>query len=129
MHRYPGLGLPLRYNGSDDASFYPIGAHEACKGAKSDLLPVREVAMMNIMEKLTDKHNWDKKVFNDLIVSKWREEALEIPDGDLWDLATSGKYQHYNEDGSVTLRVHYSMQGVLPLRGILTERTFDHVCT
>jgi hypothetical protein len=56
--------------------------------------------MMNIMEKLTDKHSWHIKVFDDLIVSKWREEALEIPDEDLWDLATSGKQQLYNDDGS-----------------------------
>src|SRR5437773_1016839 len=127
MHRYPGLGLPLRYNGSPVTDFYPIGAHRDCEGATSDLLPVREVAMMNIMEKLTDKHSWHEKVFDDLIVSKWREEALEIPDGDLWDLATSGKQQLYNDDGSVTVRAHYSMQSVVPLKGILTEKVFDHV--
>jgi hypothetical protein len=127
MHEYPGLGLPLRYTGTQNDDFYPIGAHEACEGATSDLLPVREVAMMNIMEQLTDKHNWHEKVFDYSIVSKWREEALKIPDEELWDLATRGKQQVYNDDGSVTVQTQYSMQGVVPLTGILTETVFDRV--
>lgn len=127
MQRYPGLGLPLRYDGSLVTDFYPIGAHMNCEGATSDPLPVREVAMMDIMEKLTDKHNWHEKVFNDSVISRWRKEALEIPDTDLWDLATRGKLQFYNNDGSVTVQAHYGMLSVVPLKGIVTEEVFDDV--
>ena len=31
---------------------------------------------MAIMDKITDKPDWDKKVFDDTIVQKWRQEAL-----------------------------------------------------
>ena len=32
--------------------------------------------MMAIMDKITDKSEWDKKVFDDTIMQKWRQEAL-----------------------------------------------------
>ena len=32
--------------------------------------------MMAIMDKITDKPDWDRKVFDDTIVHKWRQEAL-----------------------------------------------------
>jgi hypothetical protein len=47
--------------------------------------------MMNVMDKITDKPDWHKKAFDDNIVSKWRKEALAIPDEELFKLATSGK--------------------------------------
>jgi hypothetical protein len=81
--------------------------------------------MMHIMEKVTDKPRWHEKVFEDSIVSKWREEALRIPDEDLWALATSGKQQLYKEGGSVTVQALHSIQGVVPLKGILTANVFD----
>jgi hypothetical protein len=36
--------------------------------------------MMELMNRLTDKPDWDKKVFDDDIVSKWRQEALTVND-------------------------------------------------
>lgn len=35
--------------------------------------------MLRVMDALTDKPEWDKKVFNDDIVDKWRREALTMP--------------------------------------------------
>jgi hypothetical protein len=32
--------------------------------------------MMRVMNLLTDKPEWDRKVFNDDILTKWRSEAL-----------------------------------------------------
>lgn len=32
--------------------------------------------MMAIMDKITDKSDWDKKIFDENIVQKWRQEAL-----------------------------------------------------
>ncbi|PON27079.1 hypothetical protein TGAM01_v204027 [Trichoderma gamsii] len=93
MTLYPGLGLPLRhypleYDPREDHKFYPLGQHAHCCDSHSALLPVREVAMMNIMEQLTDKENWHNLVFNDEIVNEWRKEALEKPNRVYWKEAT-----------------------------------------
>jgi hypothetical protein len=106
MPKYPGLGLPLRHNKKPATGSYPIGSY----GAESDILPVREVAMMSVMDLLTDKENWHKKVFDEKIVAKWRDEALAIPDLDLWNIATNG-----------------SGDTIEPLKGVITSNTFDCV--
>lgn len=124
MPKYPGLGLPLRHN-DDTPGFYPIGAHSSCRGATSDLLPVRELAMMSIMERLTDKKGWHKKIFDEQTVSRWRKAALSIPDINLWSLATNGKTQLFNDDGTVTMMEHVAMEAVDPLEGIPTNAVFD----
>ena len=87
---YPGLGLPLC--SKRDGYQQP-----------SDTLPVRELAMMHIMDRLTDKKDWNKKVFDEGIVAKWREEAKAIPDIEFWKMSIWDKsnYSPYlsNEEG------------------------------
>ncbi|KAF2106544.1 hypothetical protein BDV96DRAFT_507694 [Lophiotrema nucula] len=122
MPEYPGLGLDLRYNPQRDYGHYPIGAHGSNYGADSAILPVRELAMMSIMDSLTDKEDWQRKVFDDGIVSKWRKEALAIPDEELWKLAISDKRQYWNEEGELSL--HDEQEGCR-LEGIMNETTFD----
>jgi hypothetical protein len=85
MPDYPGLGLPIRKE-DWELSGFPNGA-EYGDATDSDLLYVREVAMMDVMEKLTDKPDWNKKVFDETIITKWGSEALAIPDYDLYLLA------------------------------------------
>ena len=34
--------------------------------------------MMELMNRLTDKPNWDQKIFDETIVAKWKEEALGL---------------------------------------------------
>ena len=67
--KLPGFGLPVNYN-----------PREYFRNAVLDwsgtILTVRELNMMAIMNKITDKLDWDKKVFDDGIVRKWRQEAL-----------------------------------------------------
>ncbi|TVY78455.1 hypothetical protein LSUE1_G006514 [Lachnellula suecica] len=126
MPKYPGLGLPLRHFPQGDYGTYPLGIHGNCYGGDSDLLPVREVAMMAIMAKLTDKPDWHKKVFDDGILAKWRKEALEYPDEALWKLATGGKVnnrwsQDQNEDQN-----DWTSNHVKPLQGIVSNQTFDY---
>ncbi|KAH3913763.1 hypothetical protein HBI56_079360 [Parastagonospora nodorum] len=88
---YPGLGLDIRYGPWTGEGYgYPHGAINDGNGTESELLYVRELAMMNIMDKLTDKPDWHKKVFDEEIVAKWRKEALAIPDEELYKLAHSG---------------------------------------
>jgi hypothetical protein len=88
-YQYPGLGLPLRYSPQHDYGYYPNSASR--HGSESELIFVRELAMMDVMDKLTDKPDWHKKVFDDAIVEKWEKEALAIPDDLLYLLATTGK--------------------------------------
>jgi hypothetical protein len=97
--QYPGVNLPL--NTSDRFLFdklppvYAIGMPQA-RGATSMILPIREVAMMLIMEKLTDKPNWHEKVFDEAIVQKWRDEAKTQSENGLYSRIMEGK-THWNE--------------------------------
>jgi hypothetical protein len=124
MPVYPGLGLSLwrpfqiGIDRTSDHYFYPAGhfcptghLNDYC-GSQSDLLLVREVAMMHVMDKLTDKVDWHEKVFDDKIVAKWRVEALAYPDEVLWTLAVTSR------DFNVSS----------PLTGIMSEKAFDYVC-
>ena len=126
--RYPGLGLPLReYSPSaSDFPFFPIGAHGSCRGSRSLPLPVREVAMMSVMESLTDKPDWHIKVNDDSIVSKWRAEALAMPNMHWWQLAcndekrirlTDGKHVKIPED--IMSRNSFDCVSLISLRSIM----------
>nr|CAG8993153.1 Unknown function [Penicillium sclerotiorum] len=42
-----------------------------------DLKVYREILMMRVMNSITDKPDWDQKVFNEEITSKWRKEISE----------------------------------------------------
>ncbi|KAH6854748.1 hypothetical protein B0I37DRAFT_362937 [Chaetomium sp. MPI-CAGE-AT-0009] len=89
MPKYPGWDLDLRWidykNGDSHYDHYPMGIHHNYLGADSELLPVRETAMLLVMDRLTDKPNWHIKIFDDEIAKKWKAEALAWPDEDLWD--------------------------------------------
>lgn len=77
---YPGLGLDIRHYDQDtNGEIYPMGIHSSCIGSESELLLVREVAMMIVMNELTDKPDWHVKVFDETIAEKWIEEALALP--------------------------------------------------
>jgi hypothetical protein len=124
-HDYPGLGLPLRHSDWTEYNYYPIGAHGNIWGSDSDMITVRELAMMDIMEKLTDKKDWHVKVFDENIVEKWRTEALAIPDVHFWNLATAAKWQHWATDDAQP-EMCDDTDGC-ELEGIMDESTFDTV--
>ncbi|KAM0253647.1 hypothetical protein ACHAQJ_007159 [Trichoderma viride] len=113
MTLYPGLGLPLRHYPKDDTTLYPLGLHAHCPDSESAMLPVREVAMMNLMERLTDKEDWQKKIFNEEIVKEWRKEALEHPNKLYWKQATDNKGAD-------------AVGGVRRPPGIMDTATFDY---
>lgn len=80
--------------------------------------------MMSIMDHLTDKEDWHKKVFNEEIVSKWRAEALAIPDEQFWMIAIRDKQQTRNYHGIIHLN-HDRLER--KLENIMTTSTFDCV--
>ena len=67
--KFPGFGLPVNYR---PKKRFP----NAVLDWSGTMLTVRELNMMAIMDKITDKPDWDKKVFDDTVVDKWRQEAL-----------------------------------------------------
>jgi hypothetical protein len=92
-HRYPGIDLPLRYlrqEGKHDVDYYRHGSFEGAD-CESELIQVREVFMMILMDRLTDKPNWHEKVFDEGIVAKWRNEALTQPEDGIYDQIVDGK--------------------------------------
>ena len=92
-YSYPGLGLNLRHHDQErcDAEYYPIGIFE-CSSAESEMLLVREVAMMIVMDRLTEKPDWHVKVFDDAIAEKWIQEGLALPVKPLYDdIVDTGK--------------------------------------
>ncbi len=80
--------------------------------------------MMNIMDRLTDKEHWHKKVFDEEIVSKWRKEALELPDDVLWKQATGDKAPRGWTDQQ---KEEWGQLGIPQLRGIMSTTAFEFV--
>lgn len=56
----------------DDMFYYQQGLDDEWAGER---LTVRELKMLALMDSVTDKPNWDQKVFDEKIVAKWRTEA------------------------------------------------------
>ncbi|KAM0520740.1 hypothetical protein ACHAPE_003138 [Trichoderma viride] len=95
--QYPRVNLPMgpEYVRPDDqVPIYPIGLPDA-RAADSYILPIREVAMMMLMDTLTDKPNWHEKVFDETIVAKWRHEAMTQPQHGLFLRIMEGKWSSY----------------------------------
>jgi len=92
---YPGVTLPLRYWGkghSGQKPYFRTGAHDECYEAMTAPLQMREVAMMLLMDRLTDKPDWHKKIEDPVIVDKWRQEALTQPEDELHDIIILDKH-------------------------------------
>lgn len=82
---YPGIGLSLRRLPYYDEDYH-IGMHQRTS-ARSAPLPVRELTMMGIIDKSTDKEGWHMMVFDDEVVENWRKGVLAMPDDHFRQLA------------------------------------------
>ncbi|MCJ1445848.1 MAG: hypothetical protein MMC23_006353 [Stictis urceolatum] len=51
--------------------------------ASQRLTPLRELKMMQIMNQITDKTDWETKVFDDAVASKWKQEAVDFKGHDV----------------------------------------------
>lgn len=45
----------------------------------NERLTVREIAMLGLMDAITEKPRWQEKIFDETIVEKWRNEATAMP--------------------------------------------------
>ncbi|KAM5356788.1 hypothetical protein ACJ41O_003434 [Fusarium nematophilum] len=112
---YPGINVPLKHgfgrsNWSKSYPNYPIGFPEYSQEGWATILPMRKVAMMILMDNLTDKPNWSEKVFNEDIVLRWRNEAREQPENGLF-----ARVMQEKEHKTIPK----------PISRIISEQTFD----
>ncbi|KAF5314643.1 hypothetical protein D9611_007124 [Ephemerocybe angulata] len=87
VHAVPGLDKPVDYVPTENDPLYagrPLptallqnssNANESFLKVLLPLLTVREILMLQFMEQVTDKPEWQKKVFDETIVEKWRAET------------------------------------------------------
>ncbi|KAF9527148.1 hypothetical protein CPB83DRAFT_816168 [Crepidotus variabilis] len=77
----PGLGFPLDYVPKNlPYDLFPNALNIADMDSKSTrqlALTLREISMLNFMDSITDKADWQTKVNDDQITSKWKTEACE----------------------------------------------------
>lgn len=73
----PGFGLPRSY-GTDEC-FPHVLLDESGRGRLSKGVTLRERRMLDFIGTITDKPDWDHKVFDETIVGKWRQEATDMP--------------------------------------------------
>ncbi|KAI0970801.1 hypothetical protein F4678DRAFT_461931 [Xylaria arbuscula] len=70
----PGFGKPLARLAKNGEYFM----HALLTGRRFNSvgLKVREIRMMEFMNQITDKPEWERKVFDEEIVNAWRKEAM-----------------------------------------------------
>ncbi|KAL8876183.1 MAG: hypothetical protein Q9198_005576, partial [Flavoplaca austrocitrina] len=77
--KLPGYGLPLdarkdlKYSVGKTEKF-PIALID--EGYEAEMMPMRDYVIMELVNLITDKPDWESKVFDDSIVAKWRTEIL-----------------------------------------------------
>ncbi|KAF8885766.1 hypothetical protein BD779DRAFT_1673492 [Infundibulicybe gibba] len=70
----PGCGLPLNHTVE---TLFGNALNPAGRDALLPLITLRERTMLSLMDQLSNKPDWGKKVFDETIASKWKAEALE----------------------------------------------------
>lgn len=70
----PGIGLP---------TITELKRGDRFRHGVADFQPKRlvavEIAMLAVMDSITEKQNWQSKIFEESIVEKWRSEAIAMP--------------------------------------------------
>ncbi|KAF2867072.1 hypothetical protein BDV95DRAFT_610955 [Massariosphaeria phaeospora] len=74
----PGFNAPVDFEYDAYGARRQRFAHGANEWSQDPRLTVRELAMLALMNALTDKPSWHTKVFDADIVAKWRSEALAM---------------------------------------------------
>ncbi|KAG6909616.1 hypothetical protein DXG01_016398 [Tephrocybe rancida] len=90
--RLPGFDLPLNHNEPTKPGNVlfknPLNKNDFGNGMLR-LTTLREFAMLNIMNKVTDKPDWQTKVFDDVIAQKWKDEMQSSPGADVTEAMAS----------------------------------------
>lgn len=83
--------------------------------------------MMGVMDTLTDKEDWHKKVFIEDDIEKWREEAMAIPDEDLMAAAAAPSSDWYRASPVNLDAEDLPGTAVTRVKGIMSSVAFDYV--
>jgi hypothetical protein len=75
--RLPGCGLPFDNLITDIGRGVPVIPHPITNGVESEPITVRELRMLEFINQVTDKPDWERKVFEKPIIEKWKEEAKQ----------------------------------------------------
>ncbi|KAH8797931.1 hypothetical protein F5884DRAFT_814113 [Xylogone sp. PMI_703] len=111
----PGLTLPLNWipewSGDPHVRLFrhALGMDDD-EEAALDLTPLREFTMLRIMDSITDKPNWNEKVFNETISEKWKHEMVHAEDRDVTEAMANWiieelryKAQIFKDTGAVSI--------------------------
>ncbi|KAH8596102.1 hypothetical protein B0O99DRAFT_686151 [Bisporella sp. PMI_857] len=92
----PGLGLPVGHlpKWNRDASKSERFPHAIADFFAGEGVSVREQRMLDFINKISDKPDWERKVFDEEILSRWLAEASEH-DKELNDVILSEKMFEY----------------------------------
>ncbi|TFK63101.1 hypothetical protein BDN72DRAFT_848026 [Pluteus cervinus] len=77
----PGYGLVLDAYHNKKTFFHALSYEDTT--CQMPLIPLREFTMLRLMNKMTDKIGWEKKVLDPNIAAKWKQEALNTPGADI----------------------------------------------
>ncbi|KAL1618746.1 hypothetical protein SLS56_010437 [Neofusicoccum ribis] len=94
----PGFGLPVNFKpnaGSSQRYKSGLVYPSAVLYWHVDAMTVRERNMLEVMNQLTDKDEWERKIFDETIVEKWRKEAVSAEP----QLTTWSRYTFTNSQG------------------------------
>lgn len=74
--KVPGFGLPVNHRFSYEEHF-PSALSDLSNNFYIEKIAVtlRELTMLYLMNTITDKPDWDSKVFDEELIRKWSEEA------------------------------------------------------
>ncbi|KAI8949348.1 hypothetical protein F4801DRAFT_591217 [Xylaria longipes] len=73
--KLPGFGMPLTQLPELGEKYFMHALWDEWRFLSAGL-KLREVRMMEFMNQITDKPEWERKVFDEEIVNRWREEAM-----------------------------------------------------
>jgi hypothetical protein len=73
--KVPGFGMKVDFELDEQERF----RHGANDFRQDPRITAREITMLGVMNALTEKPSWYRKVFDETVVAKWRREALQIP--------------------------------------------------
>ncbi|KAF9891939.1 hypothetical protein FE257_002902 [Aspergillus nanangensis] len=76
----PGFNLPLNHKPPQHGILFPnaLDYADLDSGAACRINIFREIVMMRVMNTITDKPEWDRKVFDKEIVAKWTDEISAL---------------------------------------------------
>ena len=116
--RLPGFGLDL-----DDEAKNVLPTALLEDDYISPILTIREYTLMEIMARMTNRSDWETKVFDEAIAGNWKAEILAVPDKDIseqmvdWCIAeVRYKAEKYTETGCVE-----ALDGIFKSDGIISE--------